>query len=361
MCAAFGYNPMTEKFPPYHESHTSRKIPSDCSEILDELTKIRQDMERDSTLMPLGHISGSDTESSTQYFSDSSQKFYRFDFDHVDREKREFLNSELQNSPFSAKPLISGKTALGRDFDMSESPIPQHRQEFSFQQETKPPNSFPGQVPDQKKNKNKKIKKNNRLYDDPPLVIPIRKTEKRSSTGNTEFLTGKPGKVNRGGQQDTSTTNNRNQGNGLDLSALPWSVFSQYENETFVRLASHGSNWSLCIGWVAIACGVVIFVRSFFVSSMIWLHYGLPVLSLGAACLFLGILLSILSEKMQHLNDLKQSLTAQRILCSSHKKSHLPHDTQIHKHVEHDETTDIYDRLLQLRSEINELIDECEV
>ncbi len=165
-------------------------------------------------------------------------------------------------------------------------------------------------------------------------------------------------------------------------------------------MAGNASNLSLFIGWGAIACGVMIFVRSFFVSSMIWLSYGLPILSLGAVCLFMGILLSILSEKMQQINELKQTLTKHRILNPSRQKFDPPHEAHLRGHggthgsVEktleknqqmppepppsinsHDhgasapmhthqnenaELEDVYDRLLKLRSDVNELIDECE-
>ena len=348
---------MNEKFPPNNELLASRNDRSEYSNILNELAKIRQDIERDSMSAPLYHSGNVDSESFSRT-PDSSRLFYRFDHDHSEREGHGSLNTDSQTTfyhqwqPF---PTIPGKTVRDDDFDMhdvdlTEPSITQKDNDFPFRQKREHTDQYPKQNYRHEKYNNSEIKKNYRHDDDSPVVIPIRQAEIQTIAQNSNFVTHKPRSDYREDRHDKY-----HKRHVVDLSALPWGMFSQYENETFLKLSRNASNLSLLIGWVAIACGVVIFVRSFFVSSMIWLNFGLPVLSLGAACLFLGIILSILSEKMQHINDLKQSLTTHRILTPAKRKS----EDQAHQH-ETDESEDMYDRLMKLRSEINELIEECE-
>ncbi|MCL2119310.1 MAG: hypothetical protein FWH27_12875 [Planctomycetaceae bacterium] len=237
------------------------------------------------------------------------------------------------------------------DIDVTEALTPRHGSDVSYQPKWEQSDYYPNQPSRHKTSKSTEIKNHRRHDDVPPVVIPISQVGTQTTSRKGVFSPGKsrkPTHVNQLNQQ-----NDYPDGSAVDLSMLPWGLFSQYENETFVNLASNASNLSLFIGWGAIASGIVIFVRSFFVSSMIWLNYGLPVLALGAACLFLGIILSILSEKMQHINDLKQSLTAHRILNPTKREPETSVRQQKYIEVE-----DVYDRLLKLRSDIDELIDE---
>ena len=344
---------MTEKYPPYNEFLTPRNDLGDYSDILEELTRIRQDIERDSLPFPVSHTGQLETEGLCPS-SDSFQRFYRFDSDHSERVEQKSLNADSQTNFYTKRQTLPRTTIQDCDIGLhndclTEPLISQHDTDISFRQQRKYAEKQPKHDSCREKTKNEEIKHENRHFDDSPVVIPISQAGIRTSTQNSSSVTQKPRKDHREVRQGEHNNSH------VDFTPLPWGVFSQYENETFLKLSRNACNWSLFIGWGAIACGVVIFIRSLFVSSMIWLNYGLPVVSLGAACLFLAIILNILSEKMQQINDLKQSLTAHRILLPKGRKSEK-HARQQEK----DESANLYDRLIQLRSEINELIDECE-
>ena len=353
-CRAFGYDPMTEKFPSYHEFPPPRNDLGEFSDILDELTKIRQDIVRDSVFVPLGDSSTLDTEGGATT-PESFRKFYRFDNDHSGRTDQGIMNTNSKNAFFVQKESSQGKTVLNSGFDFQDTdltkPADQHHRS-GLSHPTGLEESYPCSNPlSGSDNQNiTKSGQNYQRYDDQPVVIPMRKAEPQGHPRHSKFVTGEHRQTCHYHQQPEPRKDNVG-----DLSTLPWGVFSQYENETFVKLSSHASNLSLLIGWGAIACGVVIFARSFFVSSMIWLNYGLPILAFGAVCLFLGILLNIMSEKMRHINDLKQSLTTHRILNPSHGKA----ETYTRQH-EKVGLQNVHGRLLKLQAEINELIDECE-
>jgi hypothetical protein len=352
---------MSEKFPPHSESHTSRKNSGEYeeySDLLDELVRIRKDIEQEST--STCHLAGlvpnqpKDEKNSTPSYitneviqndkslcSSSFRRFYRFDPDHLEREDTGFLNVD------------SIKTDL-LEPEKFDTRIPHRDKDILYHQELGKTTEKPHQFSQFSKSKNFEIKKNQKRYDDEPVVIPIHRPETRTPARNSKFCDEKHYAKTR--HDNHHLQNDPDNSDVTDFTAIPWGLINQYENENFVNMTGNAGNLSLFIGWGAIACGVVIFARSFFVSSMIWLNYGLPIVALGAACLFLGIILSILSDKMQHINDLKQSMTAHRILNSPTNNNAPPSGN----HNEHAELEDVYNRLVRLRSEINELIDECE-
>ncbi|MCL2623995.1 MAG: hypothetical protein FWD31_10055 [Planctomycetaceae bacterium] len=355
---------MTEKLPPYNEFRAPRNDLGEYSEILDELARIRQNIERDSTPIPIAHSGDLETESFSNA-PDTFRQFYRIDSDHSEREGHGSLNIDSKAMFNSNMPSISVRDRNSdmqsnelRNGNLTKPLIPQQSNDLLFRPQREHTETCPNHHSRPQKPINTEIKhknnKNNLYDDDTPVVIPFRSTGTQTSAQNSNFDTDIPHHTNNPCDHQQSDPP---KGHVTDFAALPWGVFSQYENATFLKLSRNASNWSLFIGWGAIACGVVILVRSFFVSSLIWLNYGMPVLSLGAACLFLGIVLSILSDKMQHINDLKQSLTAHKILTPSNKKP--DHHARQHENVE-DELEDTYGRLVKLRAEINELIDECE-
>ena len=334
---------MTEKIPPHLEDHFSRKNLDEYSTLLDELARIRKDIEQE--FLPAVHMtdlvrnhsssSSDESEADKPFYPNSFQRFYRFDFEHLERNDSRLLNINSENSGFIESTKNDSKTQqCGKEFKASAY----HPE---FEQTEEDPEYF-SSLP-----KQSKIKQHDYHLDEGPVLIPIHRPEARIPKHDTKFAEANPREIHQYSQDGPAV---------IDFSALPWGLINQYENENFVNMAGNAGNLSLFIGWGAIACGVVIFARSFFVSSMIWLKYGLPVIALGAVCLFLGIILSILADKMQHINDLKQSLSAHRILNQSTKKNVPPPVNQS----EHGESEDIYGRLIKLRSEINELIDECE-
>lgn len=380
---------MTDQFPPEREREVQKKLLDESSALLDELAKLRHEIEQDS----ISHLGGFSQYQNHQDITESgyvfhktpektknhqnsndfgqtfpeksSRPIYRFDFEHVDHEaenkrKCEFYNSNNED--------FSQKNTARNDRDSFYEPLLSKNDTNSHENQTRqtPQTSSPKQ---QDRAKNQESCR----FDDAPVVIPIRRKKANPTR-----------EVRSEGNQAYRSTHHF-QPDEEDSDSLPWRFFSRYENETLLKLVVHASNLSLFLGWGAMACGVLVFIRSFFVSSMIWLSYGLPILSLGAVCLFLGIVLGILSEKMQQINDLKQSLTTQRILSKTKRKFDPPHDTGMTKermpyherenvskemppHVpvkrdgsdEPSELDDVYDRLLQLRSEIDELIGECE-
>ena len=259
----------------------------------------------------------------------SFRRLYRFDLEHLDRKDLGLLSVDSESKDFSK----SKKNGTNIPFPDKKSLYLPELKQFSSSH----------------KSSSSEIKRNYYYHDDEPVLIPIRRSETGVAKQNSKST------IEKSGKSQHQTQDKFDQSVVVDLTALPWGLICQYENESFANLAANAGNLSLFIGWGAIASGVVIFVRSFFVGSMIWFNYGLPVVALGAACLFLGIILSILSDKMQHINDLKQSLTAHRILNPTSKKI----DSLPILHSENGEFEDVYDRLVKLRSEINELIDEC--
>jgi len=342
---------MTEKIPPHLEKHPSKKNPEEYSDLLDELARIRKDIEQES--VPTCHLSdlgqnhskyheNSSHSSITSEVNgddkslhlDSFRRLFRFDLEHLERRDLGCLNIDSEISEFT-------------DWTKSDPAIPLPKKEFSCQTEWEPAEEKTKQLSRLSKSNSSEIKRNYYRYDDGPVLIPIRGLETRRPEQNLKFVHEKSRENHRRSQDALD------QGDVVDYAAIPWGMISQYENESFANLSANAGNLSLFIGWGAIACGAVIFARSFFVGSMIWLNYGLPVVALGAACLFLGIILSILSDKMQHINDLKQSLTAHRILNPPTKKTDSP---PAHRN-ENGDFEDVYDRLVKLRSEINELID----
>jgi len=353
---------MTEKFPPHREFFFHEKHLNEHSDLLDELTRIRKDIEQES--MPLCHLQGlaqkrsptqdrynhSDSENDTNTTDKSLQsetfrQFHRFDFEHRNREDTGYFEIDSKSDVlFEQKSKDSDPPLRGKDFVYKPTLQP----ETKISQPSKPAEIEDGQK--------------HYRYDDAPVVIPIRNPESPDFVRNP-----KQGIAAQHNKKRDSYQNYQTDSDDTGVSPLPWEMISQYENENFVVLTANASYLSLLIGWCAIACGVVIFLRSLFASSTIWLNYGLPILALGAVCLFLGIILSILSEKMQHINELKQSLAARRINNPSNRKFDPPHNmyasnnasTYVNQN-DTDELESVYDRLVQLRSEVNELIDECE-
>jgi len=345
---------MTEKIPPPLEQHSSRKNLDEYSDLIDELARIRKDIEQES--LPIYHLSdlgqnqkkyqennfpknvtGNVNRDDKSLHSNSFRRFYRFDLEHLERKDTGCLNIDFENTDFSILSKIETNVPFG---DKKQQVLPEleHVDEKSkqFSRSSKPRSS--------------EIKRNHDCSDDEPVLIPIHRPDARIPRHNSKFAFLKVHENHRQTHEDLEH-------NGVvEFKALPWGLISQYENESFTNLTANAGDLSLLIGWGAIASGVVIFARSFYLGSIIWLNYGLPVVALGAVCLFLGIILSILSDKMQHINDLKQSLTAHRILNPPPKKvdPSPPHQN------ENVEFEDVYDRLVKLRSEINELIDECE-
>ena len=413
---------MTEKFPPQHENTTSMNTEEYLdkrSELLDELEKIQKNIAQDSLTSSNIQIHGWDSSYSTRqdeynlsrsidvthksdisHPHDSFRRFYRFDFEHQDDDKYESQKSH------SSKPLsheIPDSNIAVHD-EWTEPTISRKRKK-ALRKSHPLQRGFKSKelsrrkklcMKENKKNLDNEIKQDYRRFDDVPVVIPFRQNGIRNTVWSSKLRNAQPFKIASTPSQDVHSVDRVNE---TAIPTLPWQFFSRYENETFVKLTGNASNLSLVIGWAAIACGVMIFVRSFFVSSMIWLNYGLPILSLGAVSLFLGVILSILCEKMQHINELKQSLTVQRILHPNGKKSDNSHDTNICKHSSlkscsqrilekksirsgepfvafpceknldaiiddiqnQDELTeDIFDRLIQLRSKVNDLISNVE-
>jgi len=348
---------MTEKIPPHLDNHLSKKNSDEYSDLLAELARIRKDIEQESLqsshLSDLGlnrekyqensyrsGIAGEVNRYDKSLHTNSFRRFYRFDFEHLEREDLGRRNIDFENADFS-KSSIDDTNPLRRGTDFKESSY--HRR---LEQADKKPKRFA----QQSKSKYSEIKSNHYRYDEGPVLIPIRCPETRIPKQNSKLTFEKSCDYQPCSQDSTEHAD------VIDYAALPWGLINQYENESFANTAGNAGNLSLFIGWGAIACGVVIFAQSFFVGSMIWLNYGLPVVALGAVCLFLGIILTILSDKMQYINDLKQSLTAHRILNQPSKKNNTPPGDQNADA----EPEDIYDRLVKLQSEINELINEYE-
>jgi len=345
---------MAEKTPPHGEQIFSRKNLDEYSDLLDELARIRKDIEQESLPASLfldfgqnrsnnrensshSNVTNEVSRDSQSLPTDSLRRCYRFDLEHLERKDFGCLNVVSENTGFSESTKNDTNISF---FEKKSRYLPDLEQA-----EEKSKQFF-----QTSKSRNSEINRNNYRYDDGPVLIPIRHPETKIPKQNSKLAFEKAHKNHRLFQNDT------NNNEVTEFASLPWGLISQYENESFANLAANAGNLSLVIGWGAIASGVVIFVRSFFVSSMIWLNYGMPVVALGAACLFLGIILNILSDKMQHINDLKQSLTAHQILNPSPQKIDPPPTHQN----ECSGLEDVYDRLIKLRSEINELIDECE-
>ena len=370
---------MSDQFPHKRERDVPKNLLDQSSALLEELAKLRQDIERDSRLeqenlvhrttyrdipqdgyVPvLGELSldkkidQKPSPPCETYLSKLSQPIYRFDYGHIGRENTQYSASETSQDDWRDEPK-SYRSAYSDDFDDFHTTNTQKTEQpvKSFQiPTTEPPPSSPRQP--------QQVERKCRRHDDAPVVIPIRQRNTPAKHG----ISSKKQCVNQFDHYDQPEL--------YDESALtlPWGFISRYENENRLKFISFASNLTLFFGWGAIASGILVFARSFFVSSMIWLNYGVPVLSLGAVLLFVGIILGILAEKMRQINDLKQSLTTQRILNKSNREFDLPHEiaAPVNQNMSNgtnerpeSESDDVYDRLIKLRYEINELIDECE-
>ena len=395
---------MNNQFPFQHGYDGEKRYPDDPAQLLEELARIRQEIEQDSAGSFRNRpddkpLSCSKTENSVifesilnssdlnQSHSDSAQSpqcgefrsFYRFDSEHIDGVSQFDDNEPAYKS------------------DSTPSSLPVLPPLFPSEQE-----AWPEQARENKVVAKSENAQNRRRFDQAPMIIPIHGPQHSKDSKGRQSSKRAPQQGNRQKTTKYGEYCDDSYSNFTTPPMLPWHSFSQYENETFFKLVANASSFSLFIGWGAVACGVLVFARSFFVGSMVWLNYGLPVLSLGAVCLFLGILLSILAEKMQQINELKQSLTVQRITGksnlnvvsprgsdshineggskstntkvsatttlpqaeSSKKKSERKdsgsRSTPITSDTEESEVEEIYDRLIKLRSEINELINECE-
>ena len=417
-------NPMTDKFSSRYDRNREKDIPNDPSSLLEELAQIRKDLEQDSmalrskntppepaceenignglifesALKPDDTTEQNFKQQNHPTFNKPTQpshfrSFYRFDLEHIEHDqwsdleekkrstdslppsldplnRESFLNNESAEIDFSFK-----NSSKNPQKDSSRNTIHSaHASAFTQADETVSQQSVTNEKPKPGE------ERDNRRHDDAPVVIPINRGD------NVRTLP-------RGFPRPERSQNVENNERRFIRSekestypSLPWQAISRYENETLCRFATNASTFSLFLGWGAIACGILIFIRSFFVGSMIWLNYGLPVLSLGAVCLFLGIILSILSEKMQQINELKQNLTVQRIVSKSDRKFDPPHQNYAPDRErtvksesakktativtqtasppasdsEDEELKDVYERLVKLRSEIDELINECE-
>ena len=368
---------MSDQFPHKRERDVPKNLLDQSSALLEELARLRQDIERDSRLelesLPyettyrdaphneyvpmLGELSenkiiGQKSNISCETYTPKlSKPIYRFDYGHTGRENTQYSASEELRDDWQDQQKLyrSVYTDDFEDFRSTNTPKTEQPVKSSQIPTAEATSSLPRQ-PQHNDQQNdwqnqQKNERKYRRYDGVPVVIPIRKQDTPAKQG----ISSKKQCVNQCDHYDESAL------------TLPWGFISRYENENRLKFITLASNLALFFGWGAVASGVLVFARSFFVSSTIWLNYGLPVLSLGAVCLFLGIVLGILAEKMQQINDLKQSLTTQRILNKSNGKPHeiaatedgLPHQMS-------PESDDVYDRLIKLRSEINELIDECE-
>lgn len=419
------------QFPSQQDSDREKKLPNDPSFLLEELAKIRQNIEQDSScpsanteqttssskensvifesVLNSENVNQNSTDDQKSSLKSEFCTFYRFDRQHVD-EQVKFNDEKSLGQADVFSPMtgpLPNKTVFPQDrtqYDFpSENSRFDQRANMSNQRETENPAFFPQSPPSERNCPSDPIQKDepkresedakdHRRFDDAPVVIPIYGPQrKKSQPSRSVFRSEDRAKTHGQGKPFE-----HRQANSPIPPTLPWQAFSQYENETFFRLAANASTCSLFIGWGAIACGILIFIRSLFVGSMVWLNYGLPVLSLGAVCLFLGIILSILAEKMQQINELKQTLTTQRILGKSNRVPPSPVDAEsgestvkavfstssLSRESEHfknaseqenasqsapmtfdsdeGDINEIYDRLLKLRSEINELINEYE-
>ena len=385
---------MSDQFPHKQERNIPKDILDQSSALLEELAKLRQDIEHDSRLelessvhrttcrdipqegyVPmLGDFSvdkkndlKSDVTFET-YLPKLSRPIYRFDYGHIGRENTQYSASETSRDDWrdQQNTYRSAYTDDFEDFRSTNTPPTEQPVKSSQIPTAESPSSSPRQTHrDDLKNDRQTEQRNEqqkyRRYDDSPVVIPIRER----NTATKQGISSK--------KQCIHQFNHYDQPELYDESALtlPWRFISRYENENRLKFISLASNLALFFGWGAVAGGTLVFARSFFVSSMIWTNYGLPALSLGGVFLFLGIMLGILAEKMQQINDLKQSLTTQRILNKSGREIAPPHEIAATKYQteyhnvsngtdERPESDDVYDRLIKLRSEINELIDECE-
>ena len=377
---------MSDQFPHKRERDVPKSLLDQSSALLEELAKLRQNIERDSRLetesfvrkttygdtsqdgyIPvLGELSvdkKSDQESNIPcetYLPKLSQPIYRFDYGHIGRENTQYSASKTSQDDWWDEQKSYSSTYTDDYEDFHSTNTPQTKQPIKSSQtpadETllSPPcqtqcNSWKNDRQTEQRNEQRQY----RRYDDTPVVIPIRQ---KNSEGQGIFPTMMPSHPYTHHFQSDDESD-----------AIPWRFISRYENETILRWANQTGSIAIFLGWGAIACGTLIFIRSFFITSTVWVSYGLPVLALGALCLVLGIVLGILSEKMQQINDLKQSLTTRRILNKSSKEIAPSHEITATEYQnpsndveEHPESDDVYDRLIKLRSEINELIDECE-
>ncbi|MDR1383006.1 MAG: DUF308 domain-containing protein [Planctomycetaceae bacterium] len=207
-------------------------------------------------------------------------------------------------------------------------------------------------------------------FQEQPTLIPIH--SKRQSTvtyhqphAKTKQIVRNVCRPNKHSSQDISKND--------VLPTLSWKWLSQYENEATMRFTSNFGAILILIGWGGAVCGMIIFLRAFFTASKSWTIYGIPFFAIGLFCLALGILLNILSRKMRQINELKQRLTAQRIHDNSVNKSQRTlkskqriqpaakknHSKSSANPIKKDDKQTIYRRLLGLKIEIDNLLQQC--
>ena len=392
---------MTDQFPPGREREVQKNFLDESSALMDELAKLRRDIARESYAEldtsledPISQkLSKSDcffdsleknkndrksNFAEKPFSSAASRPIYRYDLEHVTHNDFQYgnLEMEIENRKDRRGTFPSGGSEFQNDSrvmnnfeDSCDNVAGIERNSFyqpiSEKTETKSRENQRDTISPTPKPNEETAEQRYWRYDDAPVVIPIRRKSSEKQGIPSTRLPSHPYTQHFQPDED-------------EADSLPWRFISRYENETVLNWVANISSMVIFLGWGAVACGVLVFIRSFFVSSTVWLSYGLPVLSLGAFCLILGIVLEVLSGKMQQINELKQSLTAQRILGRSPRKfdppltpgrsldrmeqrldlTHLPPEPNSPK--EHQESDDIYKRLVNLRAEIEELIDECE-
>ncbi|MDR1494173.1 MAG: hypothetical protein LBT05_15840 [Planctomycetaceae bacterium] len=208
-------------------------------------------------------------------------------------------------------------------------------------------------------------------FQEEPMVIPIRSKRQSPLTYHQPHVKLKriARKIRR---RDKRLRQDVSENNVAPM--ISWKWLSQYESESTMRLASNFGAILTLVGWIGAACGTMIFLRAFFTASKSWTIYGIPLFAIGLFCLALGIILHILSDKMRQVNELKQTLTAQRIRHSSNKpqrplrskqqrqplakKKDSKVNANLIKKDDEQPLQSIYHRLLELKGEVNDLLDQ---
>jgi hypothetical protein len=235
---------MNNQFPFQHGYDGEKRYPDDPAQLLEELARIRQEIEQDSAGSFRNRpddkpLSCSKTENSVifesilnssdlnQSHSDSAQSpqcgefrsFYRFDSEHIDGVSQFDDNEPAYKS------------------DSTPSSLPVLPPLFPSEQE-----AWPEQARENKVVAKSENAQNRRRFDQAPMIIPIHGPQHSKDSKGRQSSKRAPQQGNRQKTTKYGEYCDDSYSNFTTPPMLPWHSFSQYENETFFKLVANASS-----------------------------------------------------------------------------------------------------------------------
>ncbi|MCL2348644.1 MAG: hypothetical protein FWC50_10345 [Planctomycetaceae bacterium] len=118
----------------------------------------------------------------------------------------------------------------------------------------------------------------------------------------------------------------------------------------------------LIAGWGLVTCGFLLYLRNLFISRGFWQEYSFPLLGFGAFLLLIGIVIEFLMHKSHLVNELQYrvAMLKQKVPAKKHPIPEKKYEYKIENESDDDEIRQLeanYQRLLELRDEIDILLE----